>query len=66
MKVVNVYVFDDKTLGATVSQGALATNGVLVNLTFEGLHIAVRESDLRDVLNVPTMEETEAMNDDRR
>ena len=60
MKVVNVYVFDDKTLGATVSQGALATNGVLVNLTFEGLHIAVRESDLKEVLKV------EVEDDDRK
>ena len=64
MKVVNVYVFDDKTLGATVSQGALATNGVLVNLTFEGLHIAVHESDLRDVLRAEA--EREVLDDDRK
>ena len=60
MRDIKVYMFDDKTLGATVMDGRLATNGVLVNIEFEGLHIAVRESDLKEVLKV------EVEDDDRR
>ena len=59
MRDIKVYMFDDKTLGATVMDGKLGTNGVLVNIEFEGLHIAIHESDLRDVL-------TEVEDDDRK
>ena len=63
MKNIKVYMFDDKTLGATVMDGRLGTNGVLVNIEFEGLHIAIHESDLRSVLRT---DEQEAMDDDRK
>jgi hypothetical protein len=63
MKIA-VFTFNERTSQAKVVTATLETNGVLVNVEFDGQRIAIREIELRNLLQL--RDGQEAMDDDRR
>lgn len=48
--MTDIYIYDDKTNGATVKTAEVELVGRMVNFRFMGIHLAIRKEDLKELI----------------